>query len=40
MTQEEKDFMKNLAYQLGIGALLCVGLIVACSIGQLLNSIY
>ena len=40
MTQEEKDQMKHLAYQMGIGALMTIGLIAACSIGQLLNSIY
>ena len=40
MTQEEKDQMKHLAYQMGIGAIITIGLIAACSVGELLNSIY
>ena len=40
MTQEEKIMLKRVAYQLGIGAVMCLCLIAACSIGEILNRIY
>ena len=40
MTQEEKELFKHLAYQLGIGALMCVVLVACCSFGEFLNGIF
>ena len=40
MTNEEKDLFKHLAYQLGIGALMCVCFVACCAIGEFLNRIY